>query len=329
MVTRNGRRLRGHLGLFVLVAACLVVPPLATADPAETTAAPIQICESGSLEVQLLSVQSGLSPRDLRTTAASKEIRWTRLDLRLLASGTPSRLWLPQGMELRNARGGVWRPSQMSGFFHPNGEGSFSFPDPPVSFKGPLKLKLELARSARYLPYEFWDVFKPEELWNVPLLPLPDASDTKPLRTHAAEVVRNGVHLRLVQVAGSQAAVSFGKLKQPAKPSLQVRYSPALPALNVTLIRATDFKGRSIPLAGAPLSSTSSTSAERSILFPVVPRHDSRILNATFAVHRSRFVELNLPLLLHPRPTPKETVVTLRAERTIRSGKRVPVSPAS
>jgi hypothetical protein len=309
--------MRKWLGL-ALVAACLAVPGLVAADPSEETTAPLQTCESGSLEVQLLGLQSGLSSRDLRTTAAGKEVRWTRLDLRLLASGAPSRLWLPQGMELRNARGGVWRPAQMSVFFRPNGEGSFSFPDPPASFKGPWKLKLELARNARYLPYEFWDVFSPEELWNVPLLPLPEPPDARPLRTHAAEAVRNGVHLRLVQVAGSQAAVSFGKVRQPAKPSLQVRYSPAVPALNVTLIRATDFKGRLIPLAGAPLSSTASTLAERSILFPMVTKQDSRVLNATFAVHRSRFVELSLSLPRRPLPVRKPPVVTAFAAPAVR-----------
>jgi hypothetical protein len=271
--------------------------PLGAAGVADAPeeAPPLQTCESGTLKVQLLDVHTGLSPRDLRSAAAGKEPRWTRLDLRLRTAGAGTRLWLPQGAALTNSRGDVWRPTRTSVFFRPNGEGSFGFPDPPARLKGPWKVKLELARSARYLPYEFWDVFSQDELWTVPLLPLPGAGESEPLHTYAANTVREGVHLRLVQVAGAGAR-SRGKTKPVVRPILQVRYSPAVPALNVTLVRATDFKGRLIPLDGAPIPALpGGAQGERSILFPMIPRQDSRILNATFAVHRSRFVELNLP----------------------------------
>jgi len=303
MAIRLGQRMSGGM-VLAAAATCFIPARVGSADAPEVPPTPLQTCASGMLQVQLLGAESGRSSRDLRSPATGRELRWTRLDLRLRSAGTATRLWLPQSVALRNSRGEVWRPAQTSVFFRPNGEGSFAFPDPPARLKGPWRLKLELARSARYLPYAFWDVFSPDELWNIPLLPLPDARETEPLRTHAANAVRDGVHLRLVQVAGAKAGVSVGRVKQPARPSLQVRYSPATPALNVTLLRATDFKGRSIALAGAPVATaTTHSRAERSILFPMVPRQDSRILNATFAVHRSRFVELTLPEPRQPRST--------------------------
>jgi hypothetical protein len=265
-------------------------------DPAVESPAPLQTCEAGSLEVQLLGTQSGRSPRDLRSVAVGKERRWTRLDLRLRLAHAPTRWWLPQRIELRNSRGEVWRPAQTAAYFRPNGEGSFGFPDPPARFRGACRLRLELARSTRYLPYEFWEVFGPDELWTVPLLPLPRPNAALPLKTHAASAIRGGVHVRLVQVAGARSTTPATKRRLPVRPSVQVRYSPAAPALNVTLIRATDFKGRSIPLAAPPIPNSAKPSGgERSILFPMRTYRDSRVLNATFAVHRSRYVELTLP----------------------------------
>lgn len=300
MGAQLGRAIQAYFGLVTVAVG--VIAPIPRASGAQgTPPTPIETCQSGNLEVQLLGVQSGRSPRDLRSSATGKEPRWTRCDLRLRWAGAPTRLWLPQGVELQNGRGGIWRPAQTAVHFRPSGEGSFSFPDPPAPFQGSCKLKMELARSARYLPYEFWDVFGPDELWNVPLLPVPSPRDALPLKTYAADVVRGGVHLRLVQVVGSQAARPFSKTARLARPSLQVRYSPALPALNVTLVRATDFGGRSIELAGAPVRSPATASAaERSVLFPMLPRRDSRVLNSTFAVHQSRFVELNLPAVTEP-----------------------------
>lgn len=298
MATRLWRTITASASLAA-AAACLTGPAVGAPDASEApeeVSAPLQTCESGPLEVQLLGVHSGLSPRDLRSAATGRELRWTRLDLRLRAAGAATRLWLPQGAALQTPQGEVWRPAQTSGFFRPNGEGSYSFPDPPGRLKGPWKLRLELARSARYLPYAFWDVFSPDELWTIPLLPLPDPGGAKQLRTYAANTMREGVHFRLVQVAGEGTPTSVSKVKKTARPSLQVRYSPAVPALNVTLVRATDFKGRSIPLASAPIPASDTHSpGERSILFPMIPRRDSRILSATFAVHRSRYVELTLP----------------------------------
>lgn len=300
MGAQLGRAIQAYFGL-VIVAVGGITPIQRALGAQGTPPTPLETCESGNLEVQLLGVQSGRSPRDLRSSATGKEPRWTRCDLQLRWAGAPTRLWLPQGVVLQNGRGGVWSPAQTAVHFRPNGEGSFSFPDPPAQFQGPCKLKLELARSARYLPYEFWDVFGPDELWNIPLLPVPSPRDALPLKTHAAEVIRGGVHLRLVQVVGAQAAQPISKTARRARPSLQVRYSPAFPALNVTLVRATDFGGRSIALAGTPVPSPATkTAAERSVLFPMLPRRDSRVLNATFAVHQSRFVELNLPAVTEP-----------------------------
>lgn len=299
MGAQLGRAIQTSFGLVVV--AIGVIAPIQRASGAQGMPTPLETCESGKLEVQFLGVQSGRSPRDLRSPATGKEPRWTRCDLQLRWADAPTRLWLPQGVLFQNARGEVWRPTQTAVYFRPSGVGSFSFPDPPAQFQGPCKLKLELARSARYLPYEFWEAFGPDELWNVPLLPVPSPKAALPMKTYAAEVVRGGVHLRLVQVVGAQATSPFRKTMRPARPSLQVRYSPALPALNVTLVRATDFGGRSIALAGAPVPSpVTKTAAERSVLFPMLPRRDSRVLNATFAVHQSRFVELSFPAVTEP-----------------------------
>lgn len=244
------------------------------------------------MEVALLGIRTGLSGRDLRSPAVGKEARWARIDLRLSQDGTPSRLWLPQGVEITTDRGTRLSPSKLTSYFHANGEGCLAFPDPRLANASEWKLRLEMARSPRYLPYEFWNVFRPEELWTIPRLPVPRRKAFSKASPHVSVVMREGVRLRLVQLAGARAGLGTAPKAKLNAPSIQVRYSPALTGLNVTLVRATDFKGRLLTQPTAPVAPPRAPGREeRSVLFPVKTRPDSRLINATFAVHHSRFLD--------------------------------------
>jgi hypothetical protein len=154
------------------------------------------------------------------------------------------------------------------------------------------KVRLEMARSPRYLPFEFWSVFRPEELWTVPLLPVPTPKGSRKASPFASVALREGVRLRLVQMAGAKVPSPAGMPKLPGAAAIQVRYSPVPSGLNVTLVRATDFKGRQLsPPAAAVSAPAAKVSQERLVSFPVRPRPDSRLVSATFAVHHSRFME--------------------------------------
>jgi len=237
-------------------------------------------------------VRKGLSTRDLRSPAAGKETRWARLDLRLHQDGAPSRLWLPQGVVITGARGERCTPTKLVSYFDRDGVGCIAFPEPRLKSTSAWKVRLELARSPRYLPYEFWSVFRPEELWTVPLLPIPAPRSARRASPYASVALREGVRLRLVQMAGAKVAAPDGLPKPPGAAAIQVRYSPAPDGLNVMLVRATDFKGRTLtPPASAVCGPVEKKSRERMVLFPVKTRPDSRLVSATFAVHHSRFME--------------------------------------
>ncbi|MCC2668481.1 MAG: hypothetical protein K0Q72_952, partial [Armatimonadetes bacterium] len=197
--------------------------------------------KSGQVEVTLAGVRTGVSGKDLRTTATGREPRWTRIDLRLMVDGAPSRLWLPQQVRIHGANGRSWVPTRVVSHFGRNGEGCIAFPDPQPRAESGWRFQLELARSSRYLPYEFWDVFRPSELWTVPLVEVPKPRKAEVANAHASTVMREGVRLKLVRMAGSRVPVPAGLAAKPRVPSLQVRYSPPLPGVNVTLLRATDF----------------------------------------------------------------------------------------
>jgi hypothetical protein len=245
------------------------------------------------VEVTLGGVRTGVSSRDLRTPAGPREPRWTRVDLRITVDDVPSRLWLPQQLRIRGAGGRLWSPSRLVSYFGRSGEGCVAFPDPHPHAPSGWNFQLELARSSRYLPYEFWNVFRQDELWTVPLVEVPKPRESERGSTHASTVMREGVRLRLVRMAGARMSTPAGLAVKAKSPNLQVRYSPPMPGLNVTLVRATDFSGRLVPLVASPvLEPAGRSDSERSILFALKPQKDARLVNATFAVHRSRYVEL-------------------------------------
>lgn len=241
------------------------------------------------LEVTLLGIRTDLSGRDLRSPAVGKELRWARIDLRLAQDGEPSRLWLPQGVEIRAGNRRL-APKRLVTYFHEDGTGCLAFPDPRLGAPTDWQVSLEFARSPRYLPYDFWNVFRPEELWTIPQVPVPPPTASRRAARHPSVVIREGVKLRLVEMSGARAAARRGLVKQPA-PAIRVRYSPAPRGLNVTLVRATDFKGRLLAAPTAPVPLTPApTGQERSVVFPLKTQPDSRVVNATFAVHHSRFI---------------------------------------
>ncbi|MGV3722349.1 MAG: hypothetical protein ACO1SX_15690 [Actinomycetota bacterium] len=249
-------------------------------------------CKVKDLGVTLLGTRKGLSGRDLRTPAVGRERRWARLDLRLTQNDAPSRLWLPQGVQIIGGAGERYAPAETVTYFDRDGEGCIAFPEPRLKQAAAWKVRLEVARSPRYLPYEFWSVFRPEELWTVPLLPVPPARGVRKASPHASVVLREGVRLRLVQMAGAKAPAPRNMPKKPGAAAIQVRYSPALTGVNVMLVRATDFKGRMLTPPATSLSGpVQGASRERLVSFPVKPQPDSRLVSATFAVHHSRFME--------------------------------------
>ena len=289
MATPHSRGLLLLAALLTLAAVPGIAEPTGdgATDPTPTER------KTDRVEVTLGGVRTGMSSRDLRTPAARGEARWTRVDLRLTVNGVPSRLWLPQQLRIHGAGGRLWAPTRLVSYFGRDGEGCVAFPDPHPHAAAGWRFQLELARSNRYLPYEFWNVFKQDELWTVPLVGVPKPQEAERGNTHASTVMREGVRLRLVRMAGARVPTPAGLAVKAKAPNLQVRYSPPVPGLNVTLVRATDFSGRLVPMVAPPvLEPAGRSDSERSILFSLKPQKDARLVNATFAVHKSRYVEL-------------------------------------
>lgn len=283
--------------LFSIVVGLAGAAGVAAARPAVSPAKPIapglplpQVRLSGPIQVSLVRFQSGLSPADLRSPAALGQRAWLRADFRVEQKGAVTRAWLPERLRLQDAAGHRWSVEGTRVFYGPDGEGVFAFPQASGSHPFPWRMTVELARATRFMPYEFWGSFSRDELWTLPLIPVPRPGQTRESPASDRTARRQGARLELAEAIGPRVPLR-GARATAGVTRLAVRMADASDGTELTLLRATDFKGRWVPLVAR---SEVRHPRDREDVFGLQTRPDARTLNVTFAVHRMRMVQFTV-----------------------------------
>jgi hypothetical protein len=126
--------------------------------------------------------------------------------------------------------------------------------------------------------------FAPEEIWRVRGLPVPQRDRASGI---VATTTRQGAELRL-EVIGAGDPYGRGPGWRQPVPSLRVMALSAPPGLQITLLRATDDRGRAIGAHG-PIPAVYDSAEYRFRLWRIPP--GAKRMALTFAAHRNRFVE--------------------------------------
>jgi hypothetical protein len=232
------------------------------------TAQPLPLIErAGNLTVTLTGLTTGIQREGTLAPATGNEEAWSRATFRLTQGGRPTIIWTPAGITLSDPTGNIWSPRDTAGG-HTGGEETFSFLGNLWPDETAWKLRVRLARTA---------AFHPNELWVVRGLAVPGLRQSVRL-TQTAE--RQGAELGLWSISGAIRGQRAGD-----DPSLVVRMSPVSDNLMLTLLRATDDRGRDV----TPPFSTYLGGDRFS--FSLFGAAFSKRVNLTFAVQKPRFVE--------------------------------------
>jgi hypothetical protein len=227
---------------------------------------------AGSLLVSLLSFETGLGAEDRRLTPTMlrRSRAWSRLVLKVLEDGQPAR-WTPVGVETRDATGNRWLPYGAER--NPAGDGAaILLPNALPRTERAFRLRFELIQTADLTP---------DRLWTSPSLPIGKRE--------------GGVALPIHFRAGGEDAdlawyYSEPRRRKPVASSVQIQLSNAPQsdaAVRVRLVQAVDQRWRELWALPDPREEAGELRT-----FQFWPRVGSRSARLTFAVGRSRYVEL-------------------------------------
>ncbi len=231
----------------------------------------------GDLSVTLLDFVAGLH-RDQDVLPQNKWY-WigrttTRAEFEVEEAGKKNPPWRIQSLLVSDATGNRWKPGLEEPLGAPVGDRL------ELEFIGALwpsepawKLRVEFSRT---------NDFAPDELWTLPGIPVPATNQVSALGS-SYEV--KGGQLQIVALGGVGA-----ELQEPFRPladgkSVNLALTFIGHDLRLTLAKVVDNEGRSIPFR-EPYPWFES---ERS--FALELAGGAKSISATFAVHRSRFVE--------------------------------------
>ncbi len=249
------------------------------------------IVERGDLRLAISQLRTGLSPRDLRSPARRGEVPWARVAVRITQGEQPTGDWGLASLAIPHGKSSVWKANRcVTGFTTP-GEGYFAFPAPPTSVAFPWRARVEVARAPRGISPDFTRGFAPAELWTLPGLPIPARKSYTRLARRGTKTSRANGMVKLLAVAGPGTKPPQGVLHRDAVPSVQFCIDPSQPDLRVTLLRATDFYNRIVPLTG---EAEGKTEAGRILALGLRPNRKSRVLNLVVAVQHARRFEVRL-----------------------------------
>jgi hypothetical protein len=230
--------------------------------------------QDGDLVVALTGLTTGARQDDSGRPAAAGEESWTHARFRLTQNGRPTTIWRSSGGTLADAAGNAWSPRMTARSFS-QGEETFSLLGTLWPDETAWKLRARFTRTAG---------FRPDELWTVPSVVVPGLRKSRRLSQTAT---RQGASLSLCRVSGRAGAAC--DWRTPA--CVEVRMSPISDDLNLTLVRATDDRGRNITPPFATYM------GEGLFSFGLLGTATPQKVSLTFAVQKPRFVEF----LVKPR----------------------------
>jgi hypothetical protein len=232
---------------------------------------------SGDLAMTLTGLTAGQTIGDPRHPEPPGNDNWTRAALCLTRNGRQATGWQPIRVALSDATGNQW--SHRNQHWPPQSRNRlFEFAGRLPPGESAVKLRFEVMRTRG---------FGPDELWvarGVPVRP-PDRATAV-----VAAARRQGAELSLT-VLDARGPFGLGYRRGRPAPMLEVDLLMPPPDLRVTLLRATDDRGRTIP-AFIPEPAASGGSVYRYRFFHVSP--EARAMDLVFAVTRSRFFEFRV-----------------------------------
>ncbi len=225
----------------------------------------------------LTSLVTGLGDIESNERAVPGVPPLTRATFRMRRGTLATREWEPVGVTLSDATGNVLS-FEDEALIRRGNEQSLYFRGALSLREAAWKLRVELSRTATAS-------FSPEESWTVRGVAVPAARQSTP----SGEVVtRKGVRVRFLELAGTDRAWY--------KPRVRLTVEGRMDDLRLT-VRARDQKGRVYAGYGTSTHGRQQLRKTRCDYFLNLPP-DARVLDLTFAVHRSRYVEFLA------RPTP-------------------------
>lgn len=239
--------------------------PTWTAPPLPVTAAdgPLTV----TLDQLLTRCDNATPPRPATKPGES----WTYLGLHAAENGRRSENWTVADVEARDATGNVvMAGSSTSGA--DRGEIRYLFLGSLCPREPAWKVRVEMSRSGG---------FAPGELWTLRNLPLPGLKERKAI---GKQTTLQGVRVVCSDFKGPQAPatqeISIGNAY-----SLQVAAENWHKGLRMTLVNATDQRGRKVESAG------SSSSGSGAFSYGLRPLPGSKTVTITLAVHPSRYLD--------------------------------------
>ncbi len=229
---------------------------------------------AGDLAVTLTDFRTGLADEHL-PDFAQKGVRTTVSQFTVLAGGRAEHAWRPRAVEVFDATGNHWEPPLIEESTKTDRQQT------TLTFVGSLwpgesawKLRVEFSRVAD---------FSSEELWTLAHVQVPPPTEVSELKT-SYEV--NGTIGEMVAIGGTNAELPgiFKPSTTKGQVNLAVRCDARAQQKRLTLVRVLDDRDRAVVV-------TERFPDEAYRTFVLKVPADSRELNFTFAVHRSRFVD--------------------------------------
>lgn len=211
------------------------------------------------------------------------EAAWTRLRFQYDWGGRPMREWVPQKITVTDATGQTYSPGRHSSFLGKD-EGQISFAGPAWSTDRPWKIRVELARTSAVQSYEFWNVYKPEEILTVRGLRVPAPGQVV---TSGQVATAQDAKVQLLGLSATGVKLPGGLPISSAEPMLHWKVERPKDT-HVTFLRATDASGKVIPTKAAGMGV--GKEGERYARGLDIPPGVGEIYVA-FGVHKSRVFE--------------------------------------
>ncbi|MFN3650205.1 MAG: hypothetical protein ACK47B_11555 [Armatimonadota bacterium] len=236
------------------------------------TAEPYPIRKNaGDLTCILEKLVTGFGHRQLDARAAPGESPYTRATFRFEQEGKPTVEWQPVGITVSDATGNVLSP--WDGFIVRRGKAQeLQFAAALSPRESAWKLRVELCRTARAR-------FAPQETWTVQGLRVPARNE---VISSTATTRLLGTQIQIQELTGPDNAW--------LKPRVRVQVRNPRKGYRLTL-RATDEHGRTFAGYGTSSSARQQLGGMQCDFFLNLPP-DSRTLDLTLALSRSRFLEL-------------------------------------
>ncbi|MDB6111641.1 MAG: hypothetical protein JWR69_3391 [Pedosphaera sp.] len=230
------------------------------------------------LAVTLIGLKAGLSKQEPMRAAAANETAATRALFRVQQTGPTNVCWRAKSIEVSDATGNRWSPGPGPASISLAHEGETEeiiFPGALWPGESAWKLRVEFSRMAG---------FDADELWTVRGVMVPGATQTITL-DNATTI--HDTKLTLLAITGENAK-QLGLMRWEALPkhaNISIHADPIPKGRRLALVKVVDDQGREVDVQPG----TDWSQGEN--VFGLTIPQDAKLLDCTFALHKSRFVE--------------------------------------